>query len=43
MVDLDKKELLKKIEDYRNHQARMREMYQQQIQQHNSKIAKRNT
>ena len=43
MVDLDKKELLKKIEDYRNHQTKMREMYQQQIQQHNSKIAKRNT
>jgi len=43
MTDLDKKEMLKKIEDYMNHQARMREMYQQQIQQYNSKIAKRNT
>jgi adenylate kinase len=43
MIDLDKKELLKKIEDYRNHQTKMRQMYQQQIQQYNSKIAKRNT
>ena len=43
MIDLDKKELLKKIEDYRNQQARMREMYQNQIQQYNSRFNKQNT
>ena len=42
-IKSDVDDLLKKIEDYRNHQSKMREMYQNQIQQYNSRFNKQNT
>ena len=41
MVDLDKKAMFKQIEEYKLKQQKIKEQYQQQIEQHNAKVAAR--